>query len=97
MPSPDSCINVGTSQLSIVNFEHIGFIIWRSDGRLGPSVGYHMPLIENMYRTIWDNLKQTWHKISIFHRCVVWIEKSVTRVTDRHHEACRVVPNSDPE
>ena len=23
--------------------------------------------------------------ISIFHVCVVWIEKSVTRVTDRHH------------
>ena len=29
--------------------------------------------------------------------CMVWIEKSVTRVTDRHHEACRVMPNSDPE
>ena len=27
----------------------------------------------------------------------MWIEKSVTRVTDRHHEACRVIPNSDPE
>ena len=26
--------------------------------------------------------------ISIFHGCMVWIEKSVTRVTDRHHEAC---------
>ena len=35
--------------------------------------------------------------ISIFHVCIVWIEKSVTRVTDRHHEACRVMPNSDPE
>ena len=35
--------------------------------------------------------------ISIFHGCFVWIEKSVTRVTDRHHEACRVMPNSDPE
>ena len=23
--------------------------------------------------------------------------KSVTRVTDRHHEACRVMPNCDPE
>ena len=34
--------------------------------------------------------------ISIFHVCMVWIEKSVTRVTDRHHEACRVMPNSDP-
>ena len=28
---------------------------------------------------------------------MVWIEKSVTRVTDRHHEACQVMPNSDPE
>ena len=35
--------------------------------------------------------------ISIFHGCMVWIEKSVTRVTDRHDEACRVMPNSDPE
>ena len=35
--------------------------------------------------------------ISVFHGCMVWIEKSVTRVTDRHHEACRVMPNSDPE
>ena len=35
--------------------------------------------------------------ISIFHGCMVWIEESVTRVTDRHHEACRVMPNSDPE
>ena len=36
-------------------------------------------------------------KISILHGCMVWVEKSVTRVTDRHHEACRVMPNSDPE
>ena len=35
--------------------------------------------------------------ISIFHGCVVWIEKSVTGVTDRHDEACRVMPDSDPE
>ena len=35
--------------------------------------------------------------ISIFHGCMVWIAKSVTRVTDRHHKACRVMPNSDPE
>ena len=36
---------------------------------------------------------------SIFHGCMVLIEKSVTRDTDRHHEAeaCRVMPNSDPE
>ena len=42
----------------------------------------------------WDN---TGEIISIFHGCMVWIEKSVTRLTDRHHEACRVMPNSDPE
>ena len=36
-------------------------------------------------------------KISTFHGCMVWIEKSVTRITDRHHEACLVMPNSDPE
>ena len=41
--------------------------------------------------------ESTDHKISIFHGCMVWIEKSVTKVTDRHHEACRVMPNSDPE
>ena len=35
--------------------------------------------------------------ISIFHGCMVWIENSVTRVTDRQHEACRVMPSSDPE
>ena len=32
----------------------------------------------------------SFHK-SIFHGCMVWIEKSVTRVTDRHHEA--VIPS----
>ena len=37
------------------------------------------------------------NNISIFHGCMVWIEKSVTRVTDRQHEACRVMPISDPE
>ena len=35
--------------------------------------------------------------INIFHGCMVWIEKSGTRVTDRHHKACRVMPSSDPE
>ena len=39
----------------------------------------------------------TCETISIFHGCMVWIEKSVTRVTDRHYEACRVMPNSDPK
>ena len=35
--------------------------------------------------------------ISILDGCMVWIEKSVMRVPDRHHEACRVMQNSDPE
>ena len=35
--------------------------------------------------------------IRIFHGCVVRIEKSVRRVTVLHHEACRVMPNSDPK
>ena len=30
--------------------------------------------------------------ISIFHGCMVWIEKFVTRVTDWHHEACLCIP-----
>ena len=36
-----------------------------------------------------------WHGPTIYSKDI--IEKSVTRVTDRHHEACRVMPNSDPE
>ena len=35
--------------------------------------------------------------ISIFHGHMVWIETSVTRVTDSHYEACRMMPKSDPE
>ena len=35
--------------------------------------------------------------IGIFHGCMVWIEKSVMRVTDWHHGACRVMLISDPE
>ena len=42
-------------------------------------------------------LRKKYGNISIFHGCMVWIEKSVTRVTDRHHEACRLMTNSDPE
>ena len=34
--------------------------------------------------------------IRIFNVCEVLIENSVTRVTIRHHEACRVMPNSYP-
>ena len=48
----------------------------------GKTRGYPYPVCKN---------------ISIFHVCMVWIEKSVTRVTDRNHEAYRVMPNSDPE
>ena len=43
------------------------------------------------------NTKQPTNHISIFPGCMVWIEKSVTRVTDWHHEAYRVMPNSNPE
>ena len=35
--------------------------------------------------------------IRIFNGCEVRIENSVKRVTVRHHEACRVRPNSYPE
>ena len=35
------------------------------------------------------------------YRYLSWVyggdRKSVTRVTDGHHEACQVMPNSDPE
>ena len=35
--------------------------------------------------------------IKIFNGCEVQIENSVTRVTVRHHEARRVMPNSYPQ
>ena len=35
--------------------------------------------------------------VSFSHECMVWINKSVTRVTNRHHEACQVMLNSDPQ
>ena len=28
--------------------------------------------------------------ISIFHGYMMWIEKSVTNIADRHHKACRI-------
>ena len=37
-----------------------------------------------------------WKNIRIFNGCEVLIENSVTRVTVRHHEACRVMPNRYP-
>ena len=35
--------------------------------------------------------------IRIHHECDGGIEKSVPRITDWHHEACRVMPNGDRE
>ena len=35
--------------------------------------------------------------IRIYHKCEGRIEKSVPRITVWHHEACRVMTNSDPE
>ena len=37
----------------------------------------------------------TWQTIRIFNGCEV-IENSITRVTVRHHQTCRVMPNSYP-
>ena len=35
--------------------------------------------------------------IRIYHECEGVIEKSVPRITDWHHEACRVMTNGDRE
>ena len=35
--------------------------------------------------------------IRIHHKCEGGIEKSVPRITDWHHEACRVMTNGDRE
>ena len=35
--------------------------------------------------------------IRIYHECEGGIEKSVPRITDWHHEACRVMTNGDPK
>ena len=35
--------------------------------------------------------------IRIYPECESSIEKSVLRITDWHHEACRVMTNGDPE
>ena len=48
---------------------------------------------------LWDRV---WSILAVLkYRYLSWVygsdRKSVTRVTDRHHEACRVMPNSDPE
>ena len=35
--------------------------------------------------------------IRIYHECEGRIEKSVSKITAWHHEACRVMTNGDPE
>ena len=35
--------------------------------------------------------------IRIYHECEDGIEKSVPRITDWHHEACRVMTNDDKD
>ena len=45
---------------------------------------------------IMEFLRQTCN-IRIYHRCEGEIEKSVLRITDWHHEACRVMTNVDLE
>ena len=41
--------------------------------------------------------RQLCRSIRIFIVCKVRIQNSITRVSVRHHEACRVIPNSYPE
>ena len=38
-----------------------------------------------------------WDIIRIHHECEGGIEKSVSRIADWHHEACRVMTNGDHE
>ena len=40
---------------------------------------------------------ETCQNIRIYHECEGGMEKSVLRITDWHHEACRVMKNCDPE
>ena len=44
-----------------------------------------------------DILLQNICNIRIHHECESGIEKSVPRITDWHHEACRVMSNGDHE
>ena len=37
------------------------------------------------------------YTIRIYHECEDGIEKFIPRITDWHHEACRVMTNGDPE
>ena len=44
-----------------------------------------------------DYATQTENKIKIYQECEDRIEKSVTRIKEWHHEACRVKTNGDQE
>ena len=49
-----------------------------------------------MYETVFILLAGTGvRNIRIHHECECGIEKSAPRITDRHHEACRVMTNGD--
>ena len=54
----------------------------------------HGNLMNTEYRSECKHLTIDGLIIRIFNGCEVLIENSVTRVTVRHHEACRVMPNS---
>ena len=42
-------------------------------------------------------LKSLWYTIRIYHECESRIEKSVLRIANWHHEACRMLTNGDSE
>ena len=91
-----------SNNVSIISFIFLQLTLY--DGKLRTSFGfcrygtYMMFVTIDVTLSVSCVLSQPMDKtISIFHVCMVWIGKSVTRVTDRHHEVCRVMPNSDPE
>ena len=43
---------------------------------------------------MWQNKRCA--RKSIYHGCMVWIENLSLGITVRHHEACLVMPISDP-
>ena len=44
-----------------------------------------------------ENPDEMLQNIRIYHECEGRIEKSVLRIIVWHHQACRVITNSDPE
>ena len=48
------------------------------------------PIISRVFLYFWQLYQNIW----IFNGCEVRTETSVTRVTVRYHEACRIIPNS---